>query len=78
MKAKHFQDANIHRLAPEQIKQWRKENKLSMRKLSRIMGINNSTAWRWEHGYHPAPVYLSLVFKGIEYLSLHKKSDNTP
>ena len=65
----------MNTIKPEDIREWRKRNKISMRLLAKILGVNPLTVFRWEHGLQRPKPYLLMALKAIEKLGVHNSQN---
>lgn len=53
-------------MTPEELKEWRKNVKLSQAELGELLGVTSKTIWRWESGEAKIPVVVGLAVEALE------------
>lgn len=66
---KHIGEKSGHkrgkRMKPNELKAWRKKNKISQAKLAKVLEIATLTISRWERGVYDIPPYMPFTLKGL-------------
>ena len=52
-------------MTPAAIARWRLNNTMTQSELARLLGVDHSTVWRWEHSKTDIPPFLHLALKAI-------------
>jgi transcriptional regulator with XRE-family HTH domain len=74
-------DLLIKPFTPTELQAWRRDYRVSLRDLSRLLGVHKRTIQRWEHGERPMPPYLAPALAGLEKLlldGLRERASRTP
>jgi DNA-binding transcriptional regulator YiaG len=58
--------AIIIMMTPEQLKQWRKNNRYTQDALAKVLGVGQVCVARWETGVRQIPTFLHLALRCLE------------